>query len=237
MRPLAEVNSDIYLPQHDSWLLAEAVRASGLAGGARVADLCTGTGVIARRCADLGAHSVVAIDASPASIAFARIACHDARCPVRVEHGDIGDLVVDHGGLGFDLITCNPPYVPTPGCAIGGADLGPVRAWSAGIDGRGVLDPLCAIVYRLLAPGGTLLLVQSEFAGVPSTMSALTATGLSATVVAQQTIPFGPVLDAHSAWYEQQGLLEPGRRTEELFAIRADKPLRPGTDGGMEVPS
>jgi release factor glutamine methyltransferase len=96
-------------------------------------------------------------------------------------------------------------------------------AWDAGYDGRLVLDPLCTSANELLARGGTLLLVQSEFAGPRETLAELASTGLDAEVVAWEWIPFGPVLSSRAQWLEETGRLEPGRREEELLVIRADK--------------
>ena len=127
----------------------------------------------------------------------------------------------------FDLIVCNPPYVPhDPGVhnAVWPATIGPARAWDAGYDGRLVLDPLCGTVSDLLAHGGSLLLVQSEFADPRRTLAALSSAGLDAEVIAWQWIPFGPVLTSRAEWLEEIGRLDPGRREEELLVIRADKP-------------
>jgi release factor glutamine methyltransferase len=127
----------------------------------------------------------------------------------------------------YDLIVCNPPYVPHDPSIDGGqlpAHVGPSRAWDAGYDGRLVLDPLCEAAPDLLADGGSLLLVQSEFAGPRQTLASLASAGLDAEIVAWQWIPFGPVLSARAPWLEDTGRLEPGRREEELLVIRADKP-------------
>jgi hypothetical protein len=62
-------------------------------------------------------------------------------------------------------------YVP---CSLP-SQVGPTRAWAAGFDGRLVLDPLCASANDLLADGGTMLLVQSEFAGPGQTLAMLPA--------------------------------------------------------------
>ncbi|GFG62504.1 hypothetical protein MMUR_66400 [Mycolicibacterium murale] len=119
----------------------------------------------------------------------------------------------------------NPPYVPTSsGAGIhvpSGAD--PAWSWDGGDDGRAIVDPLCAIAPDLLADGGTMLMVQSEFTGVEQSVQALRDGGLSADVIAWQLIPFGPVLSSHAGWLEQTGRLTGGRRTEELVVIRADK--------------
>jgi release factor glutamine methyltransferase len=74
----------------------------------------------------------------------------------------------------------------------------------------------------MLAHGGTVLIVQSEFAGVDATVRALRATGLKAGVVAEQLIPFGPVMSARADWLEREGLLPHGRREEWIAVIRGD---------------
>jgi release factor glutamine methyltransferase len=114
-------------------------------------------------------------------------------------------------------VLSNPPYVPVapeadtariPPAA------GPAWAWDAGDDGRLVLDPLCAAAPELLADGGSIVIVQSEFADVDQTLTTLARGGLDAEVLASQWIPFGPVLSARANWLEATGL---------LVVIRADK--------------
>jgi release factor glutamine methyltransferase len=104
------------------------------------------------------------------------------------------------------------------------ADAGPETAWNAGRDGRQVLDPLCERAPELLAVGGTILIVHSEFAGIDRTVDGLRSSGLHASVVAEQWIPFGPVLTARTHWLERVGLLDAGRRQERLAVVRADRP-------------
>jgi release factor glutamine methyltransferase len=123
-------------------------------------------------------------------------------------------------------VVCNPPYVPhdpSIKCLELPSDIGPSRAWDAGYDGRLVLDPLCASVRNLLTVGGTMLLVQSEFAEPRKTLATLASCGLDAEIFAWQWIPFGPVLTARAQWLEDTGRLDPGRREEELVVIRADR--------------
>jgi release factor glutamine methyltransferase len=105
-------------------------------------------------------------------------------------------------------------------------DIHPGRhSWDAGYDGRRVLDPLCGAVSDLLAHGGSLLVVQSEFADQRQTLAALSDAGLDAEVVTWQWIPFGPVLMSRAEWLEQTGRLDPGRREEELLVIRAGQTI------------
>jgi release factor glutamine methyltransferase len=213
----------VYAPQEDSRLLIDVINATGLARGRRVVDLCTGSGVVAVSAAEQGAASVTALDICGHAVRCARANAATASVDVDVHLGSWA-RAVEFGP--FDLITCNPPYVPrdpSVGFEPLPPHIGPPRAWDAGQDGRLVLDPLCAAAPQILAAGGTLLIVQSEFAGPRLTLAALASAGLDADIVARQWISFGPVLASRALWLEETGQLEPGRREEELLVIRADK--------------
>lgn len=213
----------VYRPQHDSALLIDTLRAAGRAAGSRVADLCSGSGVVALAAAAQGAASVAAFELSPRAVSCARLNAASAGLDVRVHHGSWSRAVEFEP---FDVVTCNPPYVPF----VEDADdepipvgAGPDTAWNAGLDGRQVLDPLCHHAPEMLADGGTIFVVHSEFAGVDPTVGGLRAGGLQAEVVAERWIPFGPVLTARARWMERVGLLERGRREERLVVVRADR--------------
>ncbi len=214
----------VYAPQEDSQFLIDVMEKSGLARGRRVADLCTGTGVVAIAAGEQGASQVTAFDLCQQSVRCARMNAVYAGVGVDVHMGSWA-RAAEFGP--YDLVVCNPPYVPhdpdVP-CAPVPPDIGSARAWDAGYDGRLVLDPLCAAVPDLLAPGGNFLLVQSEFAVPRQTLAALASAGLDAEIVAYKWIPFGPVLASRAAWLEDTGRLEPGRREEELVVIRAERP-------------
>ena len=214
----------VYAPQEDSRLLIDVMEKTGLAIGRRVADLCTGSGVVAITAAEQGASAVTAYDICARAVRCARINAVCAGVDVDVHLGSWARAIEF---APFDLIVCNPPYVPHDPNAYSPllpCTIGPARAWDAGYDGRLVLDPLCGTVSDLLAHGGSLLLVQSEFADPRRTLAALSSAGLDAEVIAWQWIPFGPVLTSRAEWLEEIGRLDPGRREEELLVIRADKP-------------
>jgi release factor glutamine methyltransferase len=214
----------VYAPQEDSQLLVDIMEKTGLARGHRVADLCTGSGVLAIAAYEQGATEVSAFDICPRAVHCTRAAAAAAGVDVAVHLGSWA-RGVEFGP--YDLVFCNPPYVPHDPNIEGlqlPSHLGPARAWDAGYDGRLVLDPLCAAAPHLLADGGTLLVVQSEFAVPRQTLAALAGAGLDAEIVAWQWIPFGPVLSSRAQWLEDTGRLEAGRREEELVVIRADKP-------------
>jgi release factor glutamine methyltransferase len=218
------VTEGVYVPQEDSQLLIDVMEKTGLALGNRVADLCTGSGVVAIAAYEQGATEVTAFDICPRAVQCTRTNAAAAGVDVAVHLGSWA-RGVEFGP--YDLVVCNPPYVPHDPSAesvLLPSSLGPACAWDAGYDGRLVLDPLCAAASDLLADGGTLLVVQSEFAGPRQTLERLASTGLDAEVIAWQWIPFGPVLTSRAQWLEDTGRLEPGRREEELLVIRADKP-------------
>lgn len=213
----------VYAPQYDSQLLIDVMTMTGRAAKRRVADLCTGSGVIALAAAEQGATEVTAFDICPRAVHFARRQLSTAGVRASVHLGSWA-RATEFGP--YDLVVCNPPYVPhdtnVEELAVP-SSIGPPRAWDAGFDGRLVLDPLCASMRDMLAAGGTMLLVQSEFAEPRESLSALAASGLDAEIVARQWIPFGPVLSARAQWLEDTGRLEYGRREEELVVIRADR--------------
>lgn len=217
------VDPGVYAPQQDSRMLIDAATRHPRTSGGAAVDLCTGSGVVAIALATAGA-TVSAFDISSRAVACARANAAAAGVHVEVRHGSVPDAVARGP---YDLVVSNPPYVPTPARTAHeripeGA--GPAWAWNAGQDGRLVLDPICRAAPRLLASGGSVLLVQSEFCGIDQTLNALRAVGMAASVVASQSIPFGPVLTARARWLEQTGRLAPGCRVETLVVIRADKP-------------
>lgn len=208
---------EVYAPQADTHLLAETVHASPPAPGADVLDLCTGSGALALVAASYGAR-VTAVDVSDRAVASARINSARARLPVRVVRGDLFEPVA---GCRFDLILCNPPYVPARSGRL--PTSGRSVAWDAGPDGRAVLDRVCAGAPALLKPGGVLLIVHSALSGTVPTLTSLRRQGLAARVVCRRQVPFGPVLRSRAAWLESRGLLAPGETEEGLVIIRAER--------------
>jgi release factor glutamine methyltransferase len=214
----------VYQPQQDSRLLVQTMERTAIVAGRRVLDLCTGTGYAAIAAAELGCASVTAFDICSNAVQCSRDNALDAGVEVDVRQGS---WTRAFDCAPFDVVVANPPYVPTPpvdDADVISAEAGPPWAWNAGPDGRSVLDPLCESAAKLLSEGGSLLLVQSAFAGVQQTLGALRASGLYADVIASQWISFGPVLSARAKWLEDTGRVRRGCREEELVVIRADKP-------------
>ncbi|MFF4098755.1 methyltransferase [Streptomyces sp. NPDC001903] len=138
---------------------------------------------------------------------------------MRVLHGDFAALTT---GRRFDVVFSNPPYVPAPDSRP--PLRGPERAWDAGLDGRAIIDRICADAPALLRPGGILLMVHSGMCGAEGTLDRLSGAGMSAEVTATASVPWGPVLRSRRTWLEQQGLAAEAEEREELVVIRARRP-------------
>jgi len=112
-------------------MLIRHLRQARLAAGARVLDLCTGSGVLAIAAAMDGATEVTAVDISRRAVLAVRLNARLNGVSVEARRGDLfGPL----GDRRFDLIMSNPPYLP--------GDIGQLpqrglaRAWEGGPSGR-----------------------------------------------------------------------------------------------------
>ncbi|AWK73107.1 methyltransferase [Rhodococcus oxybenzonivorans] len=223
----------VYRPQRDTWLLAEVLAGRELGPGTRVLDLCCGTGALSVAACEGGAGWVTAVDVSRRAVISTWLNSKLNRRTVRVVRGDLVDPVRT---LRFDVVVANPPYSPASDDSVRGRGRGRVLglAWDAGIDGRAVLDRLCVAVPDLLAPGGTLLLVQSVLNGVEKSRTMLEERGLRVEVVASEQVPFGPALAGRARMLEERGMILPGQRTERIVVLAATDVgsragLRPGS--------
>ncbi|MBP2328632.1 release factor glutamine methyltransferase [Kibdelosporangium banguiense] len=207
----------VYRPQEDTWLLSRTMAEASFPAGATVLDVCTGTGALAIAAARAGAQAVTAVDLSSQAIATAWVNSRIRGIPLELIHSDFAQLA---GKRTFDVVLSNPPYVPYRNEEL---PEGLQRAWDAGPQGRAVLDRLCPLLPVLLNRGGTALIVHSALCGTETTLNQLRGTGLKASVVARETVPFGPVMRARAEWLESAGLIDAGQRHEELVVIRADR--------------
>jgi release factor glutamine methyltransferase len=204
----------VYAPRSDTRLMQDAMAEQGLPLDAPWLDVCSGTGALAIAAAQLGATDVTAVDVSRRAVR--NIAINAALTGVTVR-ALRGDLFAPVAGRRFGVIVSNPPYLPARRATGRGA----ARAWDAGLDGRALLDRICASARDHLLPGGTLLLVQSSLADVRLTQSALEAHGLEVRAVGSHVGPLGPIAAARSGFLRDLGLLT-ADGLEELVVLRAD---------------
>lgn len=205
----------VFRPRSDSRQLAEAVEREPVAAGARALDLCTGSGVVAVAAARAG-FEATAVDVSRRALATTWWNARSNGCGVAVRRGD---LFAPIGDRRFDLITANPPYVPSAPDALPAR--GPSRAWVAGPDGRAVLDRICWEAPAHLTRGGVVLLVHSTLCGEDDTIERLRGAGMAEVeVVDRRRGPLGPLMREQ----REAGAIAADVGEEEVVVIRAAAP-------------
>lgn len=170
----------VYQPAADSRLLAEAViDHTDLDTADQVLDVGTGSGYVAAHIREATGAQVIGSDINPEACRQAR----EAGVPsVRA------DLLAPFRTVGFDLVVCNPPYLPTP----------PEQEWddpmeralSGGPDGRALIDRLLPDLPRVLAPDGRAFLLVSSLTDPDAVRETAADAGLESRVVAEESHPF-----------------------------------------------
>lgn len=172
----------VYQPAEDSRLLADAV-VDAISPGQRVLDVGTGSGYIATRLRNEAEANAVGVDLNPE-------ACEQAfGAGVPVVRADMAE---PFRADVFDVVVCNPPYLPTP----------PEREWddwmeralSGGEDGRAVVDPFLDSVGRVLRPDGAAYLLISTLTGPEAVREFAAERGLDSEIVAEESHPFEKLL-------------------------------------------
>lgn len=116
-----EVTPDVLIPRQDTETLVEQVLKEQKNPDIRVLDLCTGSGCIAISLAVLGGYrDVTAADLSEAALKVARRNA-DRLLPEQKSTGKRSSFTLCQGNLfealpagqKFDVLTSNPPYIPT----------------------------------------------------------------------------------------------------------------------------
>jgi release factor glutamine methyltransferase len=172
------VETEVYGAAEDSHLLARAavMRAEP---DDLVLDVGTGSGYVAATVAETTGARVIGSDLNPHACRRAREAGIEA---VRA------DLVAPFRDSSFDLVTFNPPYLPTP--EGDERDDWMERALSGGESGREVIEPFLDTVRRVLVPGGRVLLLVSSLTGIDAVRDRARNNGLTTRVVEEESFPF-----------------------------------------------
>ena len=176
------VDRRVLIPRPDTEILVETAlretRAQHLYG--RMLDLCTGSGCIAIAFAkERPTWRVTAVDVSPAAASVARENVQRAGVVhnLAVLEGDLFAPLAENAR--FELITANPPYIPSGDIAGLDADVRdfePRLALDGGADGLDVTRRIVHAAARYLYPGG-LLAMEGGFDQAPAVADLLASAG------------------------------------------------------------
>lgn len=151
------VTQDVLIPRPETEHSVEAALA--LAGGARdIVDIGTGSGAIG---ITLSLERGVPVLCTDVSEAAARVAAGNARrlkAPVQCAVCDLGEALASNA---FDLVLCNPPYIPESDRASIQREVQehePHVALFGGPDGLELYRRLIPDAARMLRPGGHLVM-------------------------------------------------------------------------------
>ena len=154
------VTADTLIPRPETERLVElALERLPRGGGARIADLGTGSGAIALAlAAERPDATVAAPDASAAALAVAGANARAAGLANVSFHA--GDWFAALPGRRFDLVASNPPYIADddPHLREGDLRFEPPAALSSGEDGLDAIRSIVTGAPAHLSPGGWLLL-------------------------------------------------------------------------------
>lgn len=179
-----QVGPGVFIPRPETEVLVErALSAIAAVAAPRVVDLCAGSGAVALAIAsNRPTAQIVAVEQSSEAVTWLRRNVEQLAPQVHVVHsnvlalrastvnalmdsahpgdGDSGDQPTEGG---VDLVTCNPPYVPSRSAVeheVAAHD--PGAAVFAGEDGLELIRPLVGLIAELLRPGGTVVLEHDE---------------------------------------------------------------------------
>ncbi len=156
------VGPGVLIPRPETeHLVEEVIRLAKDLPNPRIADIGTGSGIIAVALANaVPSAQITAIDCSPQALAIARENAALNHVESRITFLE-GDLLVPVAGQRFDILASNPPYIPSAdhdSLSVEVRDHEPHSALFAGEDGLDLYRRLIPDALPLLAPGGWLAL-------------------------------------------------------------------------------
>lgn len=179
-----DIPSTVYEPAEDSELLALY---SKRARGARVLDVGCGCGIQSIVCAKANPYAkVIGVDVNPDAVFAARRNAENNR--VKNCEFFISDLFYALSNARFDTVIFNPPYLPTEKSdKIKGALN---MAVDGGIDGRKVIDRFLGLVKPHVAPGGSILMLDSSLDNTDKTIESLVGMGFDVRILQKVSVFF-----------------------------------------------
>lgn len=174
-----DTNELVYQPAEDSQLLLTHLR-DRIDPEARLLDVGTGSGYIAAKLRDDPGATVVGVDVNPH-------ACRQAAATgVPVVRGD---LVAPFATASFDVLVCNPPYLPTTPDVARGDWM--EHALDGGPSGRRVTNRLLDSAASVLRPGGRVYLLVSSLQDIDRVRDRAESNGFAVTELGRDdSFPF-----------------------------------------------
>lgn len=151
------VGEGVLIPRQDTETVIETALGIAAEKGCRTAlDLCCGSGCIGTALAKLGGLCVTMADISPACLETAAKNAERNGISARVLHSDLFDGIEGK----FDLIVCNPPYIPTGVLPTLSDEVKrePMLALDGGADGLDFYRRIAAEYQKYLNKNGALVL-------------------------------------------------------------------------------
>lgn len=170
------VAPDVFVPRQRTGFLVERavelgramIRPESANEPLVVLDMCCGSGALGMAFAIEAAAEGIRVDLTAADIEPAAVDCarrNLAALDAHVVEGDLFDPVPDELAGRVRILLANTPYVPSAAIADmppEARDHEPRVALDGGIDGLDVLRRIAAVATDWLAPGGHLLVEESE---------------------------------------------------------------------------
>lgn len=162
----------IYSPAEDSFLLAKAV--SKFSNGKDVLDMCSGSGIQARTALENGAKSVLAAEIDKESLSYLK----SQKIPC------VGSDLFSRVKGKFDVIICNPPYLPLDSREDKESSL----ATTGGKNGDEITLKFLRQSRSHLRKGGLILILLSSLTPLVRIDSALKKLGMKKRLVCEENL-------------------------------------------------
>ncbi|RZN50489.1 methyltransferase domain-containing protein [archaeon] len=160
----------VYPVSEDTRLLARSI---DISSGERMLEVGCGTGYVSLCAASWGAL-VTGVDISEDAVELSRENARRNGMHATFHQGDMFDAVSGK----FDVIACNPPYLPSESFKSTDYD----RCWDGGAGGRSFTDRFIDGVDHVVAPGGRIYLLQSSLCDPHRSITRLIEHGYNVTI-------------------------------------------------------
>ena len=159
-----DISRDVLIPRADTEVLAERaiLKARAAGEGGRVLDLCAGSGCVGLAvAANADQCRVVLADLSEGALRLCKQNVRRNSLNARVTCISANALEAPSSVLwDFDVIACNPPYIPTgdlEGLDVSVKEFEPIMALDGGVDGLDFYRVIASKWKSALRLGGTLI--------------------------------------------------------------------------------